>query len=282
MDDFTIFYSWQADAPARSNRNLIREAILSAISDPSLVVDSPRFESGMEQTAGTPEVATIMFEKILACSIFVGDVTLVGSIKTDVGGEEQVKKTPNPNVSLEMGFAAATIGWDRIICVMNEAACFGTREEQAFDVRNRRYPINYTLDPEQAKNENVWQKALHDLSQWMKIGIETVEQNELRKVQDVRKKLDIRCLDLLAELGPGFDSFPEPTATTVREHPALGKLDRGRFNAACVRLLELGVLFVNFSADRRDYAYHWTYLGKKLLVDLKLRRSPTPRGERGS
>lgn len=64
MNNYTLFYSWQMDADKACNKDLIRDALLAVVKDPARIQDSPRFESGMETTAGTPEVATVMFEKI--------------------------------------------------------------------------------------------------------------------------------------------------------------------------------------------------------------------------
>ncbi len=273
MIDYTLFYSWQMDVDVRCNKNLIREALLAVVKDPANVQDSPRFESGMETTAGTPEVATVMFEKIRGCAIFVADTTLVGRITTTVDGEEHVKKTLNPNVAVEMGFAAAHTGWDRIICIMNEAADFGTRNEQAFDVRNRRYPIDYSLTPIQAKDETLRKAALKGLVKDLRRAIEAVEKNELRKVANVRAQLDVRCLKLL-RLGAKFGSFPEPDAKTVAEFPELATIPGDQFNAAAIRLLELGVLWADNQPANGLYAYRWTYLGEMLLRNLGL---PRPR-----
>ena len=71
---YTIFYSWQSDSPAHCNRTFIRHAIdaaVAAINDGATVVDSPRVDSGMEGIAGTPEVASVMFEKIKKSAIFI-------------------------------------------------------------------------------------------------------------------------------------------------------------------------------------------------------------------
>lgn len=270
MIDYTLFYSWQMDADQACNKSLIREALLAVVKDPARIEDSPRFESGMETTAGTPEVATIMFEKIRGCAIFVADTTLVGRITTTVDGQQHVKKTLNPNVAVEMGFAAAHTGWDRIICVMNEAAEFGRRDEQAFDVRNRRFPIDYSLSPAQAKDPGLRQAALKGLEKDLRRAIAAVEQNELRKVANVRAKLDVRCIKLL-RLAAGLQSFPEPDAKTIAKYPALGTIPLDQFNAAAIRLLELGALWANIDPKTNLYAYHWTYLGEMLLKDLGLR-----------
>ena len=153
--NYSIFYSWQSDSPGDCNRTFIRHALDAAITSLGggvTIEDSPRVESGMEGIAGTPEVATVMFTRIKKSAIFIGDMTLVGTIAK--AGSDEVKRVPNPNVLLEMGYAAGTIGWGRVICVMNEH--FGKRTELPFDVRNRRFPIDYSLAPgDSARMENV-------------------------------------------------------------------------------------------------------------------------------
>lgn len=64
---FTVFYSWETDRPEETNKKFLRDVIKEAIATVSVegvLVDSPRFESGMDGVAGTPEVATVMFDKI--------------------------------------------------------------------------------------------------------------------------------------------------------------------------------------------------------------------------
>lgn len=276
MNEFSLFYSWQTDAPAQCNKKLIGDALNAAVANPAWVTEARRLDSGMDGTAGSPEVATIMFEKIRTSSIFVGDVTLVGRIQTTEDGKPLTKKVPNPNVSVELGYAAATLGWDRVICVMNEAEIFGTRYEQPFDVRNRRFPIDYSITLEEAKNEKTYAKTLKNLTKWITKALVTAEQNEFLKVEAARRQLDIKCLNLLALVGPKFVSFPDPTPANCEKIPELALISADEFNAAVVRLLELGVLFTNFSTNRADYAYHWTYLGEKLLVDMNLRVAKAP------
>ena len=63
----TIFYSWQSDSPGHCNRNFIRKALDEAVAlilPTGTVNDSPRVDSGMERIAGSPEVASVMFDKI--------------------------------------------------------------------------------------------------------------------------------------------------------------------------------------------------------------------------
>lgn len=43
---------------------------------------------------------------------------------------------PNPNVMLELGYAAHVVGWDNVICVLN--ADYGAPEDMPFDIASRR------------------------------------------------------------------------------------------------------------------------------------------------
>lgn len=252
--NYGIFYSWQTDTPSKENRHFIRAALENAISklqEAPEVVDAPRVESGMEGVSGTPEVATVMFEKIMESSLFLGDVSLTGlATRTD----EAKRRMPNSNVILEMGFAAGTLGWDRVICVMNEA--FGKREEQPFDVRNRRFPINYNL-PADATAE-MRKQALDRLTEDIHGALVGAEQCELLKVDRALRLLDLNCLHLLF----GYSEaayFSEPDEPS-KEHV------RGLFSKAIPRLLDLRLIETRQQFPL--YAYHWTYLGKKVIAKL--------------
>lgn len=67
--------------------------------------------------------------KIRSSHVFVGDVSIINP-----GGQGRL--TPNPNVVIELGYALAYLGSERIICVYNEA--FGTIENLPFDIRQKR------------------------------------------------------------------------------------------------------------------------------------------------
>jgi hypothetical protein len=202
---FTIFYAWQSDSPPIANRKFIEDALrdaVAAIEQERSLDYSPIIDFGMERTPGSPEVATIMFRKIGRSAIFVGDVTLVGEIK--ITG----KKTANPNVLVEMGYAAAYLGWERIICVLNDHESFGKAEDQPIDVRNRRFPIRYRLDPSTMAGEA---KTKKDLTKDLRRAIETIYYYDLESANDAIALLDINCFNLIAKFGvsPWF-SAPNP------------------------------------------------------------------------
>jgi len=208
--------------------------------------------------AGTPEVATVMFEKIDRCALFVADTTLVGTIPP-LDPKDSPKRVPNPNVSLEMGYAAGRVGWDRIICVMNEA--YGERKDLPFDVRNRRFPIDYNLHTDKMDRKDKVQTQLID---WLVTAITTAVQNENRAVEDAIERLDAQCVHILhANKDTFYFYIKEPTNRGQQ-------LDAVFTMNALSRLLELRLLRYNFAKTDvgHQWAYHWTYLGKLVLKKM--------------
>jgi len=101
----------------------------------------PCLDRDTEGQPGAPDVAETIFAKIDNCDMFVCDVSIIAGTETD-------KPTPNPNVLLELGYAARRLGWDRVTNVFNRF--YGTIEELPFDLRKRRV-VKYSLQPEQIK-----------------------------------------------------------------------------------------------------------------------------------
>lgn len=148
----TIFYSWQSDSPNSTNRGFIEKALQTAIKELG-AADEELYEARREVeldkdtkgVSGSPPIAETIFKKIEDCSVFVADMTFVGS--TPDG-----RPIPNPNVLIEYGWALAKAGHNRIITVMNCA--FGEPDEASlpFDLRHHAWPIRYTV-PEDADQE---------------------------------------------------------------------------------------------------------------------------------
>jgi hypothetical protein len=139
-----IFYSWQKNLSPRNHRNFIETALEKAIR-------SVNRHAGIEAVidrdtadiAGAPDIADSIFRKIGASAVFVADVTIINS---DLRPQ---RLTPNPNVLIELGYAAAALSWSRIIPVANQA--HGSIEELPFDLRSRR-TLTYDV-PEDATDE---------------------------------------------------------------------------------------------------------------------------------
>jgi hypothetical protein len=257
---YTVFYSWQSDTDSDANRSFIRRALDGAIKKVNgtvAVEDAPRVDSGMEGVAGSPEVATVMFEKIRDSGVVVGDVSLVGAIARHDGSS---KRTPNPNVLLELGYAAATLGWGRVIGVMNEH--FGSAFEQPFDLRNRRFPIRYSLDPAKPSGRGA---ALCRLANDLAGALQAVVTSDHRAAETVAARLDTSCRAFIAQYAAAT-RIPEPAGNSFSLGSSSG-LDTPRLLAAIGRLLDLGVIRAVYDSSA-GYAYEWTYLGRAVVARL--------------
>lgn len=115
MRKFKIFYSWQSDLPGSKTRNFIRECIDEAIglAQESEAIEAERDEATMG-TTGSPDIVSTLFSKIDNCDLFISDLSLC--FTEDINHK---KKSPNPNVMVELGYAVKTLGWERIICLCN-------------------------------------------------------------------------------------------------------------------------------------------------------------------
>lgn len=126
----TIFYSWQNDLEKKTHRNFIENCLKAALSslekDAHIYMEYDRDTNGVN---GSPDITNTIFDKIDKSVLFVCGVSITNS---NYNG----RKTPNPNVLMELGYAANKLGWDRIICLFDINT--GTIEELPFDLRQKR------------------------------------------------------------------------------------------------------------------------------------------------
>lgn len=149
---FTIFYSWQSDIPEPVNKSAIQnalEASIATLRENNAIDIDPCLDRDTAGVTGTPGIADTILSKIEKAGLVVADVTIVTPKCVH-------RPAPNPNVLLELGYAAARLGWERIVCVMNEH--FGGPTKLPFDLRHRRWPIRYRLSPD-ASAESVAQEC---------------------------------------------------------------------------------------------------------------------------
>jgi hypothetical protein len=138
-----IFWSWQSDTPPASGRDFVKSALSEAIEQMAEELalseaERPELDHDTKDVPGLAPIADTIFDKIDSAALFVADVTLTGAT-TD--GE---KRTPNPNVLIELGYALKALGTERIVLVANSAGGFRP-EDLPFDLRHRRGPITYEL-----------------------------------------------------------------------------------------------------------------------------------------
>lgn len=133
---YTVFWSWQADSDAWSNRYFIEDCLERAAKNvgkgEGIVIAVDRDTLGV---GGNPAIVTTILEKIRAADVFVWDQTLVA---------RRPKPAPNANVLIEYGYALAVLGEGRTIAVLNEAVGPGP-EHLPFDLQGKRWPLRYKL-----------------------------------------------------------------------------------------------------------------------------------------
>ena len=130
---FKVFYSWESELPSSKNSAFIRDCINKAIelAENTETIEAERDEATKDLT-GSPDIVQSIFSKINDCDLFVADVSLCYEHK----GDTKTKKSPNPNVLVELGYAIRVLGWERIRCVFNLA--YGVPEELPFDIQHHR------------------------------------------------------------------------------------------------------------------------------------------------
>lgn len=137
---FKVFYAWQSDRPNNVCRGLIRKALdkaairLNAALSIEEADRSVEIDQDTQGVPGSPAVAETILEKIRSCDAFVPDLTIISA---GDGG----RRTPNPNVLIEYGYALHALGDQRIIGVFNES--FGAPKDLPFDLRHKIWPIRY-------------------------------------------------------------------------------------------------------------------------------------------
>ena len=259
--EFTVFYAWQSDRLEETNRFLVRDAAKSAIKrvvKDSEVEESPRLDHDTKDAPGLAEVAGTIFQKIAGCGLFLADLTFVGTSEPREGKEG--KLLPNSNVVLELGFAARSIGWERVIAVMNTA--YGPPSQMIFDVLHRRWPITFKLNGDEAGLvSEVRSKLAAAIETWIRGAMKA----EHAAADEAIKSIDVDCLRLMNEAGkhPYF-SEPKEFDGHFLFHYHMRKL-------ATLRLLDLRLIEARHDPRQQLYAYHWMHLGKLVLAKLGIR-----------
>jgi len=147
----TIFYSWQSDLPNKTNWGFIEDCIVSSTKELKKIQPVPiniNIDRATREETGSPDITESIFSKISNSSVFIADISIVNNFWLNKKG----RKTPNPNVLIELGYAARTIGWEKIICIFNTD--YGKLSDLPFDLRNRRimpYSLKNKIKPDVKK-----------------------------------------------------------------------------------------------------------------------------------
>jgi len=174
-----VFYSWQSNLNAKTNRYIIRDCIKKICKENNLTYDE-----GTKDRCGSPDIARSIEEKIKSADIFIADVTIVNA-------DQQANHTPNPNVLFELGIAQAILGWERIILIVNTA--YAPIDKLPFDI-NKHRAMSYTLSPQDIQGSD-YKQQIKNLQDSLETGIlSIIKDNPLKEIlkgeQTERKQHD--------------------------------------------------------------------------------------------
>jgi hypothetical protein len=140
-----VFFSWQSDTKPLIGRNFIERALSQAIgrlqqdlSIEQAVREEIEIDKDTKGVAGTPPIFDTILKKIDSAAVFLADLTFVGS-------RLDGSPSPNPNVLIEYGWALKSVGYNRIITVMNSAYGEPSKETMPFDMAHLRFPYTFWL-----------------------------------------------------------------------------------------------------------------------------------------
>jgi hypothetical protein len=201
----TIFYSWQSDLPKETNQNGIRLSIKSAIPLIEAMIDDLdiTLDEATSNTPGSPYIPGKIVQKISKSDVFICDLTPIGE------SFDKKKKIANPNVLIELGYAVAELGWDRVIILLNTN--YGELpNDLPFDVDKHRATPFKIVDKSDKNGKGQLTQILKDA---IKIIIEKSpkrphEEKEI-KPEERKRELDIENISwILSSIHiPTFDNF---------------------------------------------------------------------------
>lgn len=103
---------------------------MTAVAGDTSIPYRPTLDQDTEGVPGAPAMVAAILKKIDACSVFVADVSLTFE------REANNRKSPNPNVLIELGYALRRLGPERVLLVVDTTT--GTPEQLPFDLRGNR------------------------------------------------------------------------------------------------------------------------------------------------
>lgn len=251
----TVFFAWQLDTPSEHNKVFIWKALERATASVEVTAtleSSPRPESDTGGVPGSPNIIETIFERIRNCAIFIADLTFTAK-------SESGKLSPNPNVLIELGYAAKSIGWERTILVINEK--YGTAKNLPFDILQHRWPIEYSV----SANTKVSEKRFDQLSDALGMAIASCQTHILKRAEEMADSLDTATINIVAQYErTDFIDMRLPAKT-------MGELLAGLDHILAIRqLISLGALQITHTPT---IGYSWTYDGRCMIEALK-RKQP--------
>jgi hypothetical protein len=201
----TVFYSWQSDLPRETNQRAISSCIKTAfisIEENNETI-TLNYDEATRGEPGSPDIPSTIFNKISAADIFLCDITTINH------SESTKRKTSNPNVLIELGYAISILGWERIIMVFNKN--FGDFEsELPFDLEKRRL-TSFTIKDKTDKGgkSDLILKLTTDIETIIKKNPAKPSEIKAKGEKEIKREKDIANLKILMSCIhiPTFDLF---------------------------------------------------------------------------
>ena len=159
-----LFLSWQSDR--KDCRNFV-SSVIDKLPNKVSELANIIIDRDTVNVPGSPDIGDTIFEKIDQCDLVSGDITLINDKNSGC------RRTPNPNVMIELGYAIKTLSWERIVLL--QCKDYGDVEELPFDINHRRI-CNFTLgldaeteEEKTKKKHNSKKQVLENISETVKI-----------------------------------------------------------------------------------------------------------------
>ena len=124
-----VFYSWQSDF---MNRTIIDALDFVKKQFDENHLDAIYIDMATRDETGAPSIPETINRKIELCDVFVADISSVCAYTV----KSREKAAPNANVLIELGYAVAKHGWEKIVLLFNTSS--GTISILPFDLDKRR------------------------------------------------------------------------------------------------------------------------------------------------
>lgn len=202
---YKVFFAFQMDIDDKFGKGFIQTAIEVAIQKFKSEGIDVSLDFGFRGTSGTPLLIEEMLKKSSESDMVIVDLTFTSSKiwsdskKISAFGKEirilnntQDKKSPNPNVLLETGYAWAKKGTYRTLVVMNSA--FGSPDLLPVDLKGFRWGITYNLNESNYEVRKTIRKELAtDLYEAIKASINSETTYQREKWRPFKLHQDWKC-----------------------------------------------------------------------------------------
>jgi hypothetical protein len=272
-EQVTIFYSWQSTINPERTRLPIENAIKNTISE--IKGFNLKIDEATRNTAGAPNLAEDIISKIANCDIFICDITMINGLD-----KEAVKKTPNPNVLFELGYARAHLGFDRICLLFN--GDFGEVNDLPFDL-DRKIVSIFNFDPENGDQaDNLKKIILNKIYTIIKTNPPRIIPKGYEGVEFTKRKKDIEKLNYFfslittIQIDHFLEEFPSSFYWTIFEPLELinGYINTSAFIFYDKRLNELKPIIEGLY-HLLDYSDYYKLVGEKQIFSPTIYQNDT-------